>query len=309
VTGDVQLRQLEYLVALARERHFGRAAVSCHASQSTLSAGLQALERTLEVTIVQRGHRFRGFTPEGKRVVGWAHRILADRDALHTDLDRMRAGLSATVRIGAIPTAVPMTSLLTLAWTDAHPRSRTRVEVLASREIDRKLADFELDAGLTYLDEEVRSAHVLPLYRERYLLLTSAGGELSGRERARWRDVDGLRLCGLTRSMKNRRIIDRALHEAGVAAEVDVETDTVAALYAHLGTGRWSAIIAHTWLRAFGVPDGMVALPLDGPGPRPVVGLVLGDHGPASHVAQAFLDAVAAADVPAALEGLPLRGS
>jgi DNA-binding transcriptional LysR family regulator len=219
----------------------------------------------------------------------------------------MRGGLSATVRIGAIPTAVPMTSLLTLAWTDAHPHARTRIEVLASRDIDRKLAEFELDAGLTYLNDaalgsSTHTTNVLPLYRERYLLLTGADLDLAGRDNAEWRDVAGLPLCALTRSMQNRRIIDRALTEAGVAAEVAVETDTVAALYAHLSAGRWSAIIAHTWLRAFGIPPGMRALPLDGPQPQPVVGLVLGDNGPASHVAQTFLDAVAAAGVAAVLE-------
>lgn len=302
MTGDVQLRQLEYLVALAGEQHFGRAAAACHAGQSTLSAGLRSLERALGVTIVQRGHRFQGFTSEGRRVIGWAHRILAERDALNADLLRMRDGLSATVRIGAIPTAVPTTSLLTLAWTDAHPRARTRVEVLPSRNIERKLAEFELDAGLTYLDDETRTMNVLPLYRERYLLLTNADGELAGRADVGWRDVTGLRLCALTRSMQNRRIIDQAFHDAGVEAQVDVETDTVAALYAHLGTGRWSAVIAHTWLRAFGIPSGMRALPLEALQPQPVVGLVLGDHGPASHVAQAFLNAVVAAGVPATLE-------
>ena len=301
MAGDVQLRQLEYLLALAREEHFGRAASACHASQSTLSAGLRSLERTLDVTIVQRGRHFQGFTSEGRRVIGWAHRILAERDALHTDLRRMRGGLSATVRIGAIPTAVPTTPLLTLAWTDAHPHARTRIEVLASRDIDRKLAEFELDAGLTYLNDTTQT-NVLPLYRERYLLLTSANGELTGREHVGWCDIAGLPLCALTRSMQNRRIIDQALSDAGVEPDIAVETDTAAALYAHLSTNRWSAIIAHTWLRAFGIPTGMRALPLEGPQPQPVVGLVLSDHGPASHVAQAFLDAVAAAEVPAALE-------
>lgn len=300
MAGDVQLRQLEYLVALSRERHFGRAAAACHVNQSTLSTALRTLERQLRVTIVQRGHRFEGFTAEGARVVGWSHRILAERDALRDDLARMQDGLSATVRIGAIPTAVPATSALTLAWTDAHPQARTRIEVLPSREIERRLTEFELDAGLTYLGDDAVGA--LPLYRERYLLVISNRHEHAARDRIRWADVSGHRLCALTPGMQNRRIVDGALRAAGVEARVDVETDTVAALYSHLRTGRWSAIIAHTWLQAFGVPDGMVALPVDEAEPCPVVGLVLGDRGPASHVAQAFLDAVATADVATSLQ-------
>jgi DNA-binding transcriptional LysR family regulator len=302
MAGDVQLRQLEYLVALAREQHFGRAAAACHASQSTLSAALQTLERQLGVTIVQRGRRFQGFTAEGTRVVGWAHRILAERDALRTDLDRMREGLSAVVRIGAIPTAVPATAALTLAWTRAHPRAGSRIEVLPSREIDRRLAEFELDAGLTYLDPDDDGDSVLPLYRERYLLLTGAAGIAADRTEVGWADVAGVELCALTRGMQNRRILDEAVRRAGGEPRIVVETDTVAALHAHLATGRWSAVIAHTWLRAFGVPPGMRALPVVGEGPLPTVGLRLGDRGPASYVARAFRDAVAAADVAADLE-------
>ena len=74
------LRQLEYLAALARERHFARAAAACRVGQGTLSEGIQRLEADLGVTIVHRGHRFGGFTPEGELVVQWAHRILADRE-------------------------------------------------------------------------------------------------------------------------------------------------------------------------------------------------------------------------------------
>ena len=73
----VLLRELEYLAALARERHFGRAAAACHVSQPSLSAAVRRLEHDLGVSIVQRGRRFAGLTPEGERVLLWAHRILA----------------------------------------------------------------------------------------------------------------------------------------------------------------------------------------------------------------------------------------
>lgn len=302
MVSDVALRQLEYLVALAREKHFGRAAQACFASQSTLSAGLRNLERQLGVTIARRGHRFQGFTAEGECVVGWAARILAERDALHSDLLRMKSGLSATVRIGAIPTAVPAVSALTTAWTAAYPQARTRIEVLPSREIDRRLADFDLDVGLTYLDADRTGDALLPLYRERFLLLTGADEDVARRDRVSWSEIPELRLCALTRGMQNRRIVDGALSAAGAAARVDVETDTIGALYAHLATGQWSAVIAHTWMRAFGVPAGMRAVPIVGSGPRPLVGLVLGHNGPASYVARSYFEAVERAGVASELD-------
>jgi DNA-binding transcriptional LysR family regulator len=99
------LRQLEYLNALAREGHFGRAANACHVSQPALSAGIRKLEAELRVQIVKRGQRFEGFTPEGTQVLKWAQLMIAEQDALGHALATMRGGLSGVLRIGAIPTA------------------------------------------------------------------------------------------------------------------------------------------------------------------------------------------------------------
>ena len=82
------LDKLEYLMALARERHFGHAADACGVTQPTLSAGIKQLEETLGVLLVQRGSRFIGFTPEGERTLDWARRIVGDARAMREDLDR-----------------------------------------------------------------------------------------------------------------------------------------------------------------------------------------------------------------------------
>jgi DNA-binding transcriptional LysR family regulator len=97
MSGEVLLRQLEYVAAHARERHFARAAKACFVSQPALSAGIRKLEIELDVTIVQRGRRFRGVTPKGQLVVGWAHRILAERDGLRADLEEMSSGPTSTL--------------------------------------------------------------------------------------------------------------------------------------------------------------------------------------------------------------------
>ena len=70
------LRQLSYLVALAKERHFARAAASCNITQPALSAAIRHLEEELGVMLVERDKRFNGFTPEGQEVLLWARRML-----------------------------------------------------------------------------------------------------------------------------------------------------------------------------------------------------------------------------------------
>jgi DNA-binding transcriptional LysR family regulator len=298
VPGDILIRQLEYLAALAREQHFGRAAAACHASQPALSAAIRKLEHELGVTIVQRGHRFAGFTPEGLHVVGWAHRILAERDALRSDLERMRHGLTNTLRIGAIPTAVPTTPLLTDPFRAHHPQASVRIEVLSSQEILRKLAEFDLDVGLTYLDLQTPEATpALSLYRERYFLLTPKNSALAEHSAVSWTECAQLPLCMLDTTMQNRRILENAAAAVGARLTPVVETNTVDALFAHAATGLCSSIIAHTWLHAFGVPAGMMTIPLAEPSPHPTVGLVTAAQQPTSITVEALVEAIRTVDI------------
>ena len=177
--GDVLIRQLEYLVALAHERHFGRAAAACHASQPALSAAIRKLEAELGVTIVQRGHRFGGFTAEGQRVVGWAHRILAERDGLASDLDRMRDGPHRDTADRRDPDRRAGDRSDHRCGSATAPAGQGAGGGFSSREIVRRLAEFELDVGLTYLDAEARRGHDgLELYRERYSCSLPVDGAL-----------------------------------------------------------------------------------------------------------------------------------
>ena len=259
-------RQLEYLVALERERHFGRAARACHVSQPTLSTGLRKLEAELGVPLVRRGQRFEGFTREGERVVLWAHRILADYDGLGHELSQIRGGLEGTLRIGAIPTSLPTISLVTSPFCERHPLMHVEVLSLSSREIERRLDAFELDAGLTYLDNEpLGNVRTVPLYRERYVLLCAVDGPFAGRSTVDWAEAATVPLCLLTPDMQNRRILNDNFAAAGAVASPTVETNSISTLCSHVRRG-WSSVMAHAWLSLFGVPEAMRAVPLVAPG-------------------------------------------
>ncbi|RZQ61330.1 LysR family transcriptional regulator [Amycolatopsis suaedae] len=295
------LRQLEYLAALARERHFARAAAACHVSQPSLSVAIRKLERELGVPIVRRGQRFAGLTPEGERVLLWAHRILGEVDALRQDLSTMRDSLSGVLRLGAIPSALTAAPMLTTPFCERHPHTRVSLESLSSREISHRLGEFELDVAMTYVDDdELSGVRVTALYEERYLLLTPADGELAGRPLVRWAEVAALPLCLLTRRMRNRRVLDEFFAGDGVTAVPAIETDTVASLYAHVATRRWSSVIAHAWLHMFGLPEGMRVVPLEMAARPPQIGLVVADHHPEPILARALLDLA---------RGLDLRGT
>src|SRR5450432_1069054 len=161
------LRQLEYFIALAREKHFGRAAEACHVSQPTLSAAIRQLEEDLGAPLIERGHKFHGLTSQGRAALEHAHRILAEADIMRHGLKEMDKGLSGRLRIGAIPTALPIVSHLTGPFHARYPNVSVTVLSQTSQEIQRGIDDFELDAGLTYLDNEpLENVLTRPIYLE-----------------------------------------------------------------------------------------------------------------------------------------------
>ena len=191
--------KLEFIIALARERHFGRAAEACGVSQPTLSAGIKQLEDGFGVRLVNRGSRFGGFTPEGERVLEWARRIVGDARAMHQEIEALKRGLAGEIRIAAIPTALAMTAMLTTPYRAKHPDVRFSIVSRNSVEVFRLLENLEVDAGLTYLDNEpLGRVNTIPLYLEEYRLLTSPDGTFGRRDRVTWAEVGRIPLCLLT---------------------------------------------------------------------------------------------------------------
>ncbi len=281
------LRQLEYLVALARERHFGRAALACNVSQPTLSAAIRQLEAELGAPIVERGHKFHGLTAQGRAALDHAHRILAEADILRRSLKEMDKGLSGRLRVGAIPTALPIVSLLTGPFHARFPEVSITVLSQNSQEIQRGIDDFELEAGLTYLDNEpLDNVLARPIYLEEYVFLTPASGPYAQRRKISWKEAAQAPLCLLTRDMQNRRIIDGIFRSAGVQPKPSVETNSIFNLCSHANSGLWSSIVPRQLLQFFGIPRQTRAVELVEPNARRTIGLIMSDRQPASPLAR-----------------------
>lgn len=257
------IRQIHYLLALAKTGHFGRAAEISHVSQPALSSAIQHLEEELGITIIKRGQRFEGFTEEGERVLQWARILAQNWDGMKQAAAQYRRQLTGTLRIGVIPTMLAVTALLTEPCQRDYPGIAIQLTSLCAEELIRRLDNFELDLGLTYLDDpRLKGFKILPLYRERHVLLARAS-DGAPRTPLTWNEVGGLPLCLLTPNMQNRRLIDAAFREAGVAPNVKPETDSIFALYAHVcGAGLYS-VVPHSMLYPFAMHPGVAASPLE----------------------------------------------
>jgi DNA-binding transcriptional LysR family regulator len=285
------LDKLELLLALARERHFGRAAEACGVTQPTMSAGIKQLEDTLGVMLVQRGSRFHGFTPEGERALDWARRIVGDARTLRQEMDALKRGLAGEIRIAAIPTALGMVASLTTPFRARHPNVRFTILSRTSIEVLSMLDNLEAEAGITYIDNEpLGRVNTVPLYHENYRLLTAPDAMFGDRETVTWAEVGRVPLCLLTPDMQNRRIIDGLLRQAGVEATPQLVSDSMIVLYTHVKTGRWASVMPARLADALGLSGAVRAIPIVDPESSHAVGLVVPQREPMTPLTAALVD-------------------
>jgi len=290
----MDIRQLQYLVALAREKHFTRAAQVCHVTQPTLSGRIRQLEQELGVPIVERGHRFHGLTPHGQRVLKWAEAILDDWTSLQQEIASLRGTsgpLSGRLSVGVIPSGLPMAALITKAIQARHPDVELTILSQSSIQILKNLEDFSIDVGLTYLDNEpIEGMRAEAIYMERYSLLVRGDHALAKSTSVAWTVAAGEPLCLLTSDMQNRRIIDRAFRSVGAQPVPRLETNSVINMCANVRLMGLTSIVPEYFLEVLGPLTDMVAVPLTSPVVEHSVGLVAVDRDPVSPIVLAAFE-------------------
>ena len=292
------VRHLSYFVTLARERHFARAAELCNVAQPTLSAAIRKLEEDLDARLVVRGHRFTGLTPEGERVLAWGRQILTDYNSLQEDLSRLKRGVVGTLRIGVIPAAMPSVAFLTAQFCKDHPAADVEIHSLTSRAIQQSLDAFEIDGGVTYLENEpLEHVRRVPLYRERYVFVTRSTHPLAKRRSITWAEAATERLCLLSEDMQNRRIINNVAASIGVAVRPSVVSNSFLGICSHLRHGEWSSIVPHTFSYVFGDAPDLVSIELVEPMHSQAIGLVLSNRDPPSPMSSALLASVLESEI------------
>lgn len=275
------LDKLELLLHLARERHFGRAAEAAGVSQPTLSSAVKALEDRFGVPLVDRGARFRGFTPEGLLILDWAKRLVSDARTMRHEVRALRQGLSGALRLGVIPTALPFVSRLTGPVCDRHPQVRFVIRALPSEAILQGLGNLDLDMGISYLDPGVVARFsALPLYDEHYALLVAPGGPLDDRDTVSWAEAAGLPLCLLTPDMQHRQIVERQLHQTGAVVAPRIEANSLIVLHAHVATGQFASIMPAGFAQTLSNPAALRMIPIDQPTLTHPIGLIAGRREP-----------------------------
>lgn len=286
------LASLRYLVALDTHRHFGRAAAACHVTQPALSNALKALEQEFGVAIVRRGRQYAGLTPEGERVLATAQRMLHEHALLQQEL----AGEAprGRLRIGAVPTAIPVAARFAARLQARHPGLVPVVLSLASPQLEAGLEQLSLDLALGYSERVggLPRLQVWPQYEEHYFLLRradGAGAALAFGPPLPWRAAAALPLVLLTPEMHNRSIVDGAFAAAGRPVQPALETNSVETLAVAVASGGVAAVLPGALVDAVRGQPGLQAQPLVEPAVRTPIGFFAAGARP-SRALQAALD-------------------
>ncbi len=287
----MELRQLRYLDAVARHRHFTRAAEELHVAQSALSAQIRKLEAELGVPLLERTTRSVELTETGEVVLARARNALAEAQALRDEVEELRGLVRGTVAVGALrPAGEVNVPALLAEFKRRHPGIEIQfregtvgdmIEHLGADELD---AAFALEAGPW--PEGIECAQ---LSAEELVVAVAPGHPLAEERPLRVRELDGAELIAFREGSAVRRAMDEALERAGASARVLLEGSNETLVRALVVEGLGLAFVPRTVAELPGAP--LVARSLDPPIHLPVC-LIWRAGRAQTPAARAFLDFV-----------------
>lgn len=242
----MDLRQLRYLVALAEERSFTRAAAREHIAQPALSQQIQRLEREVGLSLVDRTTRSVVVTHAGELLVARARRMLGELEAAQEELDNLRGVLTGRVTIGAMHTMGPIDVSLALAsFHELHPGVELTVREQSSEELAEMLRVDELDLAFLSVTERIES-HGLGLQEliaEEIAVLLPPNHRLAGRDSVRMGDLAAEQFISFREGSRLRELLTGAGRDSGFEPTVMLESNEPARIRRLVSRGMGVAML------------------------------------------------------------------
>jgi DNA-binding transcriptional LysR family regulator len=242
----MQLRQLEYFVAVARTRHFTRAAVEVHVAQPSLSKQVRSLERELGAPLFNRARGNVTLTAAGETLLPLAARILADVDSAKVQVQELVGLARGQLRLGATPTL--STVLLPAAlrrFCTKYPGIDIHVEERGGRDLVRLLAQGQLDLALVVLPLHTRDPALLTtqLFSEALVVAAPADGSIVRARSLRVRDLARHPLVMLRDGYEMREVVLTALRQERIEPQVAIEGGELDAVLSFVEAGLGIAVV------------------------------------------------------------------
>ncbi len=245
------LRQLEYLVAIADLKHFGRAAGAVNVSQPTLSQQLRTLEARLGVTLIERGDSPVQLTPIGREIAARARKVLLEVEDVRALAKRSVSGLAGTIRLGVTPTLGPylMPAVVAQLHRD-YPDMRLYIREGIPDDQVAELRRGGLDMMLLPLPVGGSDLHVEPLFREPLHIVAAPDNPLCAKPILRRADFAGQAVLSLDPRHHFHRQAQVICGELNAELLRDYEGTSLDSLRQMAGSGLGLAILPELYLRS-----------------------------------------------------------
>jgi DNA-binding transcriptional LysR family regulator len=284
----MQFQQLAYVVAVAEERHFTRAAARLHLAQPSLSRQIRLLERELGVLLFNRGpgQGLVTLTADGEALLPFIRRVLADVEATSDEARALTGMARGRLSIGATPSLI--TRVLAPALVEfhaTHPGIELLVVEAGSRQLVRQLASGEVDLALVVLpiaDPQVATA---PLFDDPLVLAVAPDHPLATRPRVAVADLAGLPLVMFREGYDLREVTLAACRDAGVEPRLVSQGGEMDGVLAFVAAGLGAAVVPAIAMPA---ESKLTAIPFEHPGLSRTVALAHREDRPVPRPAQAL---------------------
>jgi DNA-binding transcriptional LysR family regulator len=258
----MDLRQLDYVLAVAEQGSFTRAARQSHVAQPALSVAIRRLERELGVRLFERTSRRVALTDAGEAFVGRARRIATETDELTTDMAAFATGTRGRLRISAWYHVEPRLTDFLRDMVAEIPEIDVTIVELPSSEAIAAIRMGDLDAALVDIwdeDELAGTEHVV-LRREPYVLVTPPNHALAGRASVRVAEVLPEPFVVTQPGTPLRRCYEHAFANRSDRPRTVIETNELASTVAFVSSGLGCAILFPSIVNAIALPVGVVPI-------------------------------------------------
>ncbi len=251
----MELSQLRYLVALAEERHFTRAAAREHIAQPALSQQIRRLEDEVGLPLVERTTRRVAMTAAGELLVARARRMLAELEAARTELSALRGVESGHVTVGALHTMGPVdVSLVLASFHERYPAVELTVREQSSEELAEMLRVDELDLAFLSVTERIEShgLGLMLLVSEELSVVLPADHGLAGRHEVRMAELADEQFISFRPGARLRELLHSAGRRAGFDPQIKLELNEPRRIRRLVSRGMGVAILPRSDAEAVG---------------------------------------------------------
>lgn len=285
----MELRQLRYLVVIAEEANFTRAAEKVFVSQSALSQQIQSLEQEVGTVLLDRSKRGVRLTSAGEILYRHALHIFSELDQAKIAIQELEGLQRGELRVGVVQTVNDylMPSIVTL-FSQYHPQIKLFIDELSSSQIERGLADGTLQVGVGFIPASSEDIHTEPLFHEELALIVRHDHPLANRHTIPIKALDNMEMIMLSNTFCTRQLWEENARLASIQPKIVMEMNTVSSILAVVEKTSLVTVLPKFTLEK-GIPNSLRCIHLSEPTLLRQVGLLWHDTHYLCSASRAFI--------------------